>query len=244
MSARSRTASPWSAAGRRVDPRTGKVVTDDYANWTTHPNKRLLDAVHRQPPVQAEPADARRPKDMHYTALRRPPDPRRHGGPLVRQRRPLPAEDRRGDPSRPASWTTHPPSRWATRRRSSWPTGCVDIAPEGFDHVLFTNSGSESVETALKMALAYHRVPGRRLAHPPDRARARLSRRQFRRHLGGRHRQQPQDVRHAADRRRPHAAHPLPRKNAFTRGQPEHGATWPTSSSASSRCMTPPPSPP
>ncbi|ULR45143.1 aspartate aminotransferase family protein [Rhizobium sp. K102] len=36
----------------------------------------------------------------------------------------------------------------------------VDIAPEGMNHVLYTNSGSESVETALKMALAYHRVKG------------------------------------------------------------------------------------
>jgi len=36
----------------------------------------------------------------------------------------------------------------------------VDIAPQGLDHVLFTNSGSESVETALKVALAYHRVKG------------------------------------------------------------------------------------
>ncbi len=36
----------------------------------------------------------------------------------------------------------------------------VDLAPEGLDHVLFTNSGSESVETALKVALAYHRVRG------------------------------------------------------------------------------------
>jgi beta-alanine--pyruvate transaminase len=34
----------------------------------------------------------------------------------------------------------------------------VNIAPQGFDHVFFTNSGSESVETALKMALAYHRA--------------------------------------------------------------------------------------
>src|SRR5690606_36976743 len=34
----------------------------------------------------------------------------------------------------------------------------VDIATEGMDHVFFTNSGSESVETALKIALAYHRV--------------------------------------------------------------------------------------
>ena len=36
----------------------------------------------------------------------------------------------------------------------------VDIAPDGLNHVLFTNSGSESVETALKVALAYHRVKG------------------------------------------------------------------------------------
>jgi beta-alanine--pyruvate transaminase len=36
----------------------------------------------------------------------------------------------------------------------------VSIAPPGFDHVFFTNSGSESVETALKIALAYHRVKG------------------------------------------------------------------------------------
>jgi beta-alanine--pyruvate transaminase len=36
----------------------------------------------------------------------------------------------------------------------------VGIAPEGLNHVLFTNSGSESVETALKVALAYHKVKG------------------------------------------------------------------------------------
>jgi beta-alanine--pyruvate transaminase len=36
----------------------------------------------------------------------------------------------------------------------------VGIAPEGMNHVLYTNSGSESVETALKVALAYHRVKG------------------------------------------------------------------------------------
>jgi beta-alanine--pyruvate transaminase len=34
------------------------------------------------------------------------------------------------------------------------------ITPDGMDRVFFTNSGSESVETALKMALAYHRVRG------------------------------------------------------------------------------------
>ncbi|NMA97520.1 MAG: aspartate aminotransferase family protein [Phyllobacteriaceae bacterium] len=36
----------------------------------------------------------------------------------------------------------------------------VDITPDGLDHVLFTNSGSESVETALKVALAYQKVIG------------------------------------------------------------------------------------
>ncbi|HEY4161480.1 MAG TPA: aspartate aminotransferase family protein [Dongiaceae bacterium] len=34
------------------------------------------------------------------------------------------------------------------------------LLPAGLDHVFFTNSGSESVDTALKMALAYHRAKG------------------------------------------------------------------------------------
>ncbi|MEO0385501.1 MAG: aspartate aminotransferase family protein [Pseudomonadota bacterium] len=33
-------------------------------------------------------------------------------------------------------------------------------APEGLDHVFFANSGSEGVDTALKIALAYHKVKG------------------------------------------------------------------------------------
>ena len=36
----------------------------------------------------------------------------------------------------------------------------AQIAPEGMGKVFFTNSGSEAVDTALKMALAYHRVRG------------------------------------------------------------------------------------
>lgn len=36
----------------------------------------------------------------------------------------------------------------------------VELAPKGMDHVFYTNSGSESVETALKIALAYHRIRG------------------------------------------------------------------------------------
>jgi beta-alanine--pyruvate transaminase len=36
----------------------------------------------------------------------------------------------------------------------------VEVAPQGMTKVFFTNSGSESVDTALKLALAYHRVRG------------------------------------------------------------------------------------
>lgn len=36
----------------------------------------------------------------------------------------------------------------------------AQLAPAGMEHVFFTNSGSESVDTALKMAIAYHRLRG------------------------------------------------------------------------------------
>jgi len=36
----------------------------------------------------------------------------------------------------------------------------TDIAPDGIDYAFFVNSGSEAVDTALKMALAYHRTRG------------------------------------------------------------------------------------
>jgi beta-alanine--pyruvate transaminase len=34
------------------------------------------------------------------------------------------------------------------------------ITPEGMDRIFYTNSGSEAVDTALKIALAYHRIRG------------------------------------------------------------------------------------
>ena len=36
----------------------------------------------------------------------------------------------------------------------------TNISPEGIDHAFFVNSGSEAVDTAMKMVLAYHRIKG------------------------------------------------------------------------------------
>ncbi|MCT7374972.1 aspartate aminotransferase family protein [Chelativorans salis] len=99
----------------------------------------------------------------------------------------------------------------------------VDMAPEGMDHVFFTNSGSESVDTALKIALAYHRAKG-------DGARFRLIGRERGYHgvnfggisVGGivANRKMFGTLLTGVD----HLAHThLPGKNAFIRGEPEHG---------------------
>ncbi|MGE8329838.1 MAG: aminotransferase class III-fold pyridoxal phosphate-dependent enzyme, partial [Paraburkholderia nemoris] len=39
-------------------------------------------------------------------------------------------------------------------------TKVAELMPNGLDRIFFTNSGSESVDTALKIALAYHRSRG------------------------------------------------------------------------------------
>jgi len=99
-----------------------------------------------------------------------------------------------------------------------------ELAPEPFEHVFFTNSGSESVDTALKIALAYHRAKG-------DGARTRLIGRERGYHgvgfggisVGGivNNRKFFGTLLNGVD----HLPHThLPEKNAFTRGQPEHGA--------------------
>ena len=61
--------------------------------------------------------------------------------------------------------------------------------------------------------------PRRRLAHAPDRARARLSRRRLRRHLGRRHRRQPQVLRRAARRRRSSAGDLQSRRAGLQQGR-------------------------
>ncbi|WP_321344993.1 aspartate aminotransferase family protein [Breoghania sp.] len=100
------------------------------------------------------------------------------------------------------------------------------LMPKPLDHVFFTNSGSESVETALKTAIAYHRAKG-------NAAKTRLIGRQRGYHgvnfggisVGGISGNRKMfgglltGVDHIRD------THDIER-NAFSRGQPDHGAEF------------------
>jgi beta-alanine--pyruvate transaminase len=100
----------------------------------------------------------------------------------------------------------------------------ADLLPGDLDHVFFTNSGSEAVDTALKIALAYQRARGQG-------SRARLIGRERGYHgvgfggisVGGivKNRMYFGTLLAGVDHL-PHT-HDLAR-NAFSRGQPEHGA--------------------
>ena len=100
----------------------------------------------------------------------------------------------------------------------------VELSPAGLDKVFFTNSGSEAVDTALKIALAYHRMKG-------EAQRTRLIGRERGYHgtnFGGTsvggigpNRKMFGNALPGVDHLR--HTHDLSR-NAFTRGQPEHGA--------------------
>ncbi len=100
----------------------------------------------------------------------------------------------------------------------------AEITPEGMDRVFFTNSGSESADTALKIALAYHKARG-------ESSRVRLIGRERGYHgvgfggmsvggIGGNRKQFGALL--------PYVDH-LPHthglaENLFTRGEPQHGA--------------------
>lgn len=100
------------------------------------------------------------------------------------------------------------------------------MLPSPIDHVFFTNSGSESVDTALKIALAYHRAKGsgtkvkligrERGYHGVGFGGISVggisgNRKTFGNALGG-----VDHIRHTHD----------PARNAFTRGEPEYGAEF------------------
>jgi len=112
----------------------------------------------------------------------------------------------------------HPPAFELARR-------VAELAPEGMDHVFFVNSGSEAVDTALKIALAYQRARG-------EATRTRLIGRERGYHgvgFGG------ISVGGIGPNRKAWSSSLLPSvdhishthdltRNAFSRGLPEHGA--------------------
>jgi beta-alanine--pyruvate transaminase len=53
-----------------------------------------------------------------------------------------------------------PPFQFAHPQAFELASRIAALAPADLDHVFFCNSGSEAVDTALKIALAYHNVRG------------------------------------------------------------------------------------
>ena len=53
-----------------------------------------------------------------------------------------------------------PPFQMAHKKVFELANRLIELTPAGLNKVFFTNSGSESVDTALKMAIAYHRLRG------------------------------------------------------------------------------------
>jgi beta-alanine--pyruvate transaminase len=117
-----------------------------------------------------------------------------------------------------------PPFQIAHPKSFELSSRLVTMAPGDLDHVFFANSGSEAVDTALKIALAYHRARG-------DAGRVRLIGRERGYHgvgfggiaVGGM----------VANRRQfgalfagvDHLPHTYdPKRQAYSRGQPEEGA--------------------
>jgi len=97
------------------------------------------------------------------------------------------------------------------------------LTPEGIDKVFFTNSGSESVDTAIKIALAYHRARG-------EGQRMRMVSRERAYHgvnIGGTSLSGLVKNREAFGVGMAgvaHMRHTWLAENRFTKGQPEHGA--------------------
>ncbi len=117
-----------------------------------------------------------------------------------------------------------PPFQMGHPKAFELATRVAGLLPEGFSHVFFTNSGSEAVETALKIAVAWHRARG-------DAGRYRLIGREKGYHgvnyggisVGGigPNRKSFGPLLTGVDHLR--HTHDLQR-NAFSRGLPEHGA--------------------
>ncbi len=85
----------------------------------------------------------------------------------------------------------------------------ASLAPGDLNRVFFTSGGSEAVESAWKLARAYHKLNGEAQRTKIDRARDRLPRHHPRRALGHRHHLAAHAVRAARAGRLPRAEHQL-----------------------------------
>ena len=92
--------------------------------------------------------------------------PRRPLGAVLRERRPRPRRARRGGGragARSSASTRTGATR--TRPRSSSRRASRDLAPGNLNRVFFTSGGSEAVESAWKLAKAYHHAKGEHNRH-------------------------------------------------------------------------------
>ena len=194
-------------------PRTAAVPNDLEAYWLPFTSNRAF---------KASPRLIARAKDMHYYT----PDGRavldgtaglwctnagHNREPIVAAIRAQAAELDYA----PAFQFSHPKAFELASRVAA-------LAPADLDHVFFCNSGSEAVDTALKIALAYHRARG-------EGTRTRFVGRERGYHgvgFGG------ISVGGMVNNRKwfgamlpgvDHLPHTHLAKNAFSRGQPEHG---------------------
>ena len=201
--------------------------------------RSLLDAVHRESPVQGEPAPARARGRHALLDGGRSPDPRRLRRSVVRQRGSRPQGNHRG------------------RQRADRDDGVRAAVPDGAsrgvragerDRGLAAGGNRSRVLHELRIGVGRHRAQDRaRLsprarrghAHAADRPRARLSRRRLRRHLRRRHGQQPQVLRDASCPASITCRTRTTSRTTRSRAASPHEARIsPTSSSASSRCTT------
>ena len=153
-----------------------------------------LDAVHGEPQFKAQAAHPFARQGRALLDGRRPPDPRRRRRPVVRERRPWPQGNQPGrgalagaDGLRAALPDGPPaglrPGQQGEEDRARRPGPCVlrELRLRGGGH------GAEDRP-------AVPAPEGRSHPHAPDRPRARLPRREPRRHHAGRHGRQPQGL--------------------------------------------------
>src|SRR5882724_6946391 len=186
-------------------------------------SRAAVDAVYGQPPVQGGAAPAGGCQGHALFDAGRPQSARRHRrsvGGHCRQKIVDAIKKQAETIDYATGFQLHHPAAFQAAEK------LVSITPKGLDHVFFANSGSEAVDTALKIALAYHRVRGegtRRVLIGRERGYHGVgfggisvggmsgNRKTFGNMLAS-----VDHLRHTHD----------PARNAFSRGQPEHGAEF------------------